>query len=378
MTTPLYRQHNAPPKPPDGCHLGLWYTNFFNRYNDQWTLDATAKSDWISSIAHKQCGDSTALEQQALRLLQLVQTLNGQFAICQTNWHFATGLGLPHPVENGLAWHPTLGVPFIAGSGMKGLLRAWVEVWDETDRAQRLINWFGEQEQAGQLIFFDAIPTKLVRLTTDIMTPHWGKWYEQGHDIPGQTMATVLKQPDRLPADWHEPVPVPFLAVKPNTPFFVAVAARNNDHKLAQTALNALIDALQWLGAGAKTAAGYGHMIRDESAEQYLLAQLAKAEKERQRLLEEQQQAEQIQQLPDFIQVVIQESPPEEDYITLSNALKKGRWQNNREQEQQVAEYTKKRMQEAGKWKETSNAKNPKKDKDHQRTEAVNKICRNV
>lgn len=371
--TPLYLQHNAPPKPPDNCHLGLWYTNFFNRYNDRWTLDATAKSDWISSIAHKVCGDSNALEQQASRLLQLIKALNGQFAICQTNWHFATGLGLPHPVENGLAWHPTLGVPFLAGSAMKGLLRAWVEVWDETDRAQRLINWFGEQEQAGQLIFFDAIPTKPVRLTTDIMTPHYGKWYEQGHDIQ-ETMATVLEKPDRLPADWHEPVPVPFLAVKPNTPFFVAVAARNKDHQLAQTALNALTDALQWLGAGAKTAAGYGHMIRDEGTEQYLLEQLAKAETERQRLLKKQQQAEQIQQLPSFIAEVIQQPSQEADYLRLLKALDtERRWQDNREQEQQVAEYIKKRLKDEKKWKESSSKKNPQKDKPYQQTLTVMK-----
>jgi len=293
---PLYQSlqgDNAPKTPHKDCHLGLWYTRFFNRYNAQWTLKDTAKQEWVSSLANKRCGDATTLEQQTLRLLRLVNALEGQIAVCKTTWHFATGLGLPHPVENGLAWHPTLGVPFLAGSAMKGLLRAWVEVWDDSlsdeERLQRRRTWFGmvkgeegdEQDQAGKLIFFDVIPIEPVGLTADIMTPHYGKWYEQGHEIKGHDMATLLQHPERLPADWHEPVPVPFLAVK-HAQFLVAVAARDAKKKeLANAALESMIAALHWIGAGAKTAAGYGHFVRNETAENDLRQKQQQKEEEK-------------------------------------------------------------------------------------------------
>jgi CRISPR-associated protein Cmr6 len=183
---------------------------------------------------------------------------------------------LPHPVENGMAWHHTLGVPFLAGSSIKGLLRAWVEGgWnDELDSKQtveRRQNWFGmvkeddTEDKAGQLIFFDAIPIESVKLTSDIMTPHYGDWYAEGDKISG------LCEHKRIPADWHDPVPVPFLAVK-KAKFLVTIVARDkNNDKEAQLALQELVKALQWLGAGAKTAAGYGHLVRNSGEEEYLL-----------------------------------------------------------------------------------------------------------
>jgi CRISPR-associated protein Cmr6 len=51
------------------------------------------------------------------------------------DWHrdaeliapLATGLGNPHPVENGFAFLPPYGVPYLAGSGVKGVLRRAAE-----------------------------------------------------------------------------------------------------------------------------------------------------------------------------------------------------------------------------------------------------------
>jgi CRISPR-associated protein Cmr6 len=34
-------------------------------------------------------------------------------------------------VENGFLWHPTLGVPYLPGAAVKGLVRAYVEHWDD-------------------------------------------------------------------------------------------------------------------------------------------------------------------------------------------------------------------------------------------------------
>ena len=292
-------------------HFGLWFTRFFNEYNNEWEVPKDGKTTWINSITYnkyKECGDTKALEKYKLRTLNLIKTLKNKpelhpedFAICETNWNFVTGMGLPHPVENGMSWHHTLGVPYLAGSSIKGLLRAWVEGgWNEDlneeQTKKRRRDWFGmvkgedgdDKDQAGQLIFFDAIPIAPVKLIPDIMTPHYGDWYAEGGNI-----SNIQNQPERIPADWHDPVPVPFLAVK-DAKFLVTVAARdkNNDSE-AKEALKELVQALEWLGAGAKTAAGYGHLNRKTEEEQNILQEfgeketVAKKEAEKKKILNE-------------------------------------------------------------------------------------------
>jgi CRISPR-associated protein Cmr6 len=274
MNLPLYRQR-APDELPDGGHRGLWYDRFFNRYNADWTIPEDGKSSWIKDNA-KQVGENSVLEIAAQRHLALITALGGHGAVFKTDWHFATGLGLPHPVENGLVWHHTLGVPYLAGSGVKGLVKAWVEVWDEsldaTDKAQRLRDWFGDLQQAGRFRFFDALPIAPVQLAPDIMTPHQGKWYEQGGEIDDWR-----RDPDKVPADWHAPVPVPFLVVKQARLLFGIAPRRPSDADALSDVFSALKQALDWLGAGAKTAAGYGRMIEDTAATDGLKQDAAKA-----------------------------------------------------------------------------------------------------
>jgi len=82
---------------------------------------------------------------------------------------FATGLGREHPIENGFAWHPALGTPFLSGSSVKGLVRAWAATWLEPTAAQfpgfsaRAIRGKFRPTSAG-VIFFDALPGKPVKL----------------------------------------------------------------------------------------------------------------------------------------------------------------------------------------------------------------------
>lgn len=266
MERPIYNDARAATLEDKG-NRGLWYTRFFDHYQADWTLQDEAKKDWVCSNA-KPSGDRQQLDNQALRQLDLLAALGGHAAVFKTDWHFATGLGLPHPVENGLAWHPTLGVPYLAGSGVKGLVKAWVEVWDESltteaDRTQRSERWFGttagEAGTAGAFLFFDALPIVPVLLTADVMTPHLGKWYEQGDEL------TAALEPERLPADWHDPVPVPFLVVKQAQLLFGIAPRRPEYAAELPDVMQALEQALNWLGAGAKTAAGYGQMQRDDT-----------------------------------------------------------------------------------------------------------------
>lgn len=310
MTTPLYLGHQMPSLPNTG-HKGLWFDRFFNQYDHSWTITKAnpqqgldeGKKRWIKTVVGP-CGDNDLLHTACRRQEELCRRLGGQILECNTTWHFATGLGNPHPVENGFAWHPTLGVPYLTGAAVKGLLRAWVEKWldvggsndDECQqtRLATLYRWFGSEDidpkvrrdlrkggfippgegnasdtEAGMFIFFDAIPTVPVKLACDVMTPHYGEWYQSGGNIQN-----IDSEPSKVPADWHSPVPVPFLVVK-KANFLFCIAPRRVPHDDAEKAtlakelagaMQALTDALQYLGAGTKTATGYGRMEVDEAA----------------------------------------------------------------------------------------------------------------
>ena len=293
MNLPLYAESRTElPSLGTNGHHGLWFERFFNQYDASWKVLDQGKSAWIKQVAGS-CGNPDELQRHAVSLAERLAFLGGAYRGFETDWHFATGLGHPHPVENGFLWHPTLGVPYLPGAAVKGLVRAYVEHWDDSldgePRKERLRAWFGTAakgdvpEQAGELIFFDALPVDKVTLAQDVMTPHYGKWYEQGGDITDPT-----HEPEKVPADWHDPVPVPFLVVKKNAKFLFAIAPRRPACRdQVQPALEALQNALDWLGAGAKTAVGYGRMKSAPDVLAMLKGWLADHEREARRIRED-------------------------------------------------------------------------------------------
>ncbi|NLY39814.1 MAG: type III-B CRISPR module RAMP protein Cmr6 [Firmicutes bacterium] len=270
MSLPLYRleeehererfisQHKG--------NTGLKFHKYFTHWNTgEWKIEAGAKFDWIKKISQHPAGDKSLLDVAAERLVDLIDALQGVFRCYKTIWRFATGLGLNHPIENGMAWHHTLGVPYLPGSSLKGLIRAWVEQWLEhsKDDINRI---FGSQETGsnnepigvGSVIFFDALPVAPVRLTVDVMTPHYQKYYS-GNEAPG---------------DWQDPNPIPFLTVADQQVFLFAVAPRKREAVENQSDLEKVLQwldqALENIGAGAKTAVGYGRFERCEQEENKL------------------------------------------------------------------------------------------------------------
>ncbi|MGI9211319.1 MAG: type III-B CRISPR module RAMP protein Cmr6, partial [Methylococcaceae bacterium] len=277
MTRPLYAAAAHEAKPTSGdWHKGLWYERFVDIYaqnGSAWSIPKpvdgnSPKSIWIEKVTGP-TGNTKELERHALNLLGRVAWLKGELGVFKSDWNFVTGLGNPHPVENGFLWHPTLGVPYLPGSSVKGLLRAWVEHWDDTltpdIKKARCLTWFGTEakedipDQTGRLIFFDALPVKEVTLAQDVMTPHYGDWYEQGGEIGNANV-----EHNKVPADWHDPVPVPFLVVKEASWLFAIAPRKPEDQAEAKNAMVQLKQALEWLGAGAKTAVGYGRMLEDK------------------------------------------------------------------------------------------------------------------
>jgi len=289
---PLYKGVEHPKKYLQG-HKGLWFERFFQQYyydennpqdDKNWTLNEknqhpddqnteSTKYAWINTVAGGQCGSNEALKHHALQQLHLGENLQAEYFVAKNTWNFAVGMGNNHPVENGFSWHPSLGVPYLTGAAVKGLLRTWIEQWSDLNpekRHEKCQRWFGSEEkdpeylsknsdakayQTGSVIFFDALPICPVTLSCDIMTPHRGKWYSQGDDINAENRI------DTLPADWHNPTPIPFLVVQ-EIYLHISIAPRPCAEPILKEELLELLNdvqmALEFLGAGAKTATGYG------------------------------------------------------------------------------------------------------------------------
>jgi CRISPR-associated protein Cmr6 len=286
---------NQREKCPETAHAGLWYDRFFSYYDKDWNIPADdeqekikGKTAWVNTVAGL-VGNRSKLEAYNKQQHALLKTLEAPSPlVMSTDWHFVTGLGNNHPVENGFAWHHTLGVPYLTGAAVKGMVRAWCEVWEGMDD-ESMIQWFGptmedikkkraEKACVGELIFFDAVPAAPVKLKADIMTPHYGKWYSDGASNPDT--------PETIPADWYDPNPVPFLVVDKGASFQFAVAKRVKDSSIdLSEVMKTLREALEWIGAGAKTAAGYGRFSESIEAKR----QREREQKEAVRLKQEKQ-----------------------------------------------------------------------------------------
>jgi len=275
MTLPLYSANlTHPSRYPGGGNAGLWYDKFCDTWRQEggiWTLAAREKGkspklEWIAKVSGKGVGDRDLLKEicaRQSRLLKECYRPDAEPLLFHTEWRFVTGLGRQHPVENGFAWHQTLGVPYLPGSSVKGMVRNWAVCWEEKVDAEEVKRIFGPRNDkskkdsshevmAGSVIFLDALPVEPVKLEADVMTPHYGDYYANGAP----------------PGDWMSPNPIPFLVVAPNQTFQFAIIPRpgtDTGKEDVERAQQWLEEALTQIGAGAKTAVGYGVFRADVS-----------------------------------------------------------------------------------------------------------------
>jgi CRISPR/Cas system CMR subunit Cmr6 (Cas7 group RAMP superfamily) len=189
----------------------------------------------------------------------------------EPEWRLAVGHGnKANAYETGLALHGTYGWPVIPGSALKGLAAAWASSESSGADAQDLLRVLGSprpgaplsaggsaapvgaspaaRARQGTVRFLDAIPDgNPVAVLTDVLTPHVKPYYDS---LASGTAAPVP------PAEYHNPVPVTFLTVRGG----YAVDLYGPDEKDVALAAEWLINAGDELGAGAKTAAGYGYL----------------------------------------------------------------------------------------------------------------------
>jgi len=270
---PLYEANQTPKLTLPAFHTsktynsGLRFNKFCNQWQADWTLKLSSSSsnnpklDWINKFTNPKQphGQQSQLNALIKRRNKLVERQAGVENYFKTQGAFTTGMGNPHPVENGFTWHHILGTPYLTGSSVKGMVRAWCEQWlddeDFKDETQEIAckRIFGSDKESkdnntGSVVFHDVIPAAPVRLKAEIMTPHYSEYYQSAeNDITP-------------PGDWLNPIPIPFLAVEKEQMFHFMITPRTSQYKAdTEQCMQWLKDALQYTGAGAKTASGYGY-----------------------------------------------------------------------------------------------------------------------
>lgn len=271
----------------DDCPPGHRFGLYFDGWEADWRKpsDKTPAFKTVAGALPQHSRDAlTAIRQrQALLATQLGDTVFSHPA--RLTAPLATGLGNEHPLENGFAFLNPHGLPYLAGSGVKGVLRRAAEElesgeWgDAAGWSQTAIDaLFGLETESGDtqatrtrgaLVFWDLFfqpPANKAALSVEIMTPHHSGYLQNGGTPHGN----------------ESPNPIPFLAipagcectlyVQCNPALIPAEAAEL--HQGWQALVEAAVEhAGEWLGFGAKTAVGYGRLGIDPKAQAERAAQ---------------------------------------------------------------------------------------------------------
>lgn len=335
-------------------HAGLYYDKFFCnwlREDGYWSLKnkdgRSPKQEWINETAKRTVGDAGLLSEYRRRIAQLVTVRGGRVWVYKTEERLLTGTGRSHPVENGFVWHPTLGVPYLPGSSIKGLI-------GQPDREMVL----GSRARVGRVICLDAIPTGPVKLEADVMTPHYSPWSE-----------------DNPPGDWRSPTPIPFLTVAPGAVFLLAAFPRAKHDIDGVTSVGRwLEEALTDGGAGAKTAVGYGRMKLATGADVQWLHDIRRQSELALQSRLDQQRLAQMDPLDREIEEIASKSkdPNIKPWVLWLKELERGRWPDPN-QAKAIAQRIRAAMEADGSWRPQSHAKNPAKDHGYQATSSVMK-----
>jgi CRISPR type III-B/RAMP module RAMP protein Cmr6 len=237
------------------------------------------KGEWLSRILNAGINSSNQnnhfdpqfARQVYERWKAMLRSFNVTSFELAIDWRMVVGLGGETVLETDLTLHHLYGIPVIPGSALKGLTRAYAasekkqffvpsKASEEERRASEKVeddhpdlkSIFGEQDKAGTVIFFDAMPVHgKAQYEVDVMNPHYPDYYR-----------SLESKKITPPANDQSPNPVMFLTVA-HTTFAFAIAPRdphNEKHRADATeARTWLREALQKYGVGGKTSAGYGY-----------------------------------------------------------------------------------------------------------------------
>ncbi len=230
---------------------------FFDPANDR--LDDEGKRAMLRWACEHKLGQQadlvTAVAKRRAAALRAMPASRPHLRLqAEPEWRLVTGLGdKANAHEIGLALHGTYGWPVIPGSSLKGLAAAWARENVPLADVQRVLGTprpGGRHDDTarGTVCFLDAIPAgQPAEVLADVLTPHVKPYYDR---------LAAGADPLVPPAEYHNPVPLPFLTVGGT----YALDLYGTDRGDLELAAGWLAKAGDDLGAGAKTAAGYGYL----------------------------------------------------------------------------------------------------------------------
>ena len=242
-------------------NVGLFFNKFANSW--KWPVNGMPEYDpqqkdansWIAKFHELKVGDKDQISEYARRTIELVKRQDGLVIGLTNITRFVTGTGLSHPSNNGFAWHPVLGTPYMPGSGVKGMMSAyWAEEFEDRAEHKKIFGTAGNAS-VGLFEFTDLIPCTAPKLAVEILTPHISEYLKsEGKFAPG---------------DWESPIPIQFLAVDKNQSWLVAVIPtkrfnKQTDGELFERVKTKLAEAFLDMGAGAKTEIGMGSFAENK------------------------------------------------------------------------------------------------------------------
>ncbi|MFA4647647.1 type III-B CRISPR module RAMP protein Cmr6 [Pyrococcus kukulkanii] len=242
----------------------------------------------------------------------LLKSIKAEWVVLTTKSRLVVGLGDESIYETSIRLLRNYGVPYIPGSAIKGVTRAWsIEMLAEllegadgfskdfferagevqellskgdadgfpdkakvpshaSEELNEFLSAFGVRADPGS----DVDLRKIVKDLVDI----FGTQDKEGSivffdalpdpdnlksifewDIMNPHYGPYYQQNDKPPGDWYDPVPVIFLTVKSGVEFLFAVAQSSTAKKdLKRVAQELMVGALKYHGVGAKTSLGYG------------------------------------------------------------------------------------------------------------------------
>ncbi len=262
------------------ANAGLVFWRYPKVWRNNRLVEGREYGKWLKSFVRDYSGQKTEQEWLLRSLLERYETLGEGRTFLPTG-PVVTGLGADHPTNNGFSFHAVLGIPWLPGSSVKGLCRAGAILLDgqESRRVRDLLGFAtdtagGTQSTAsrGKVVFLGALPTAWPKLHVDIVNPHYPEYYQdQSKERPGarkgQSKGNIRT---KIPSPIEDPVPSPFLVVSPETQFrfwlreVPGASLAKEDWEQVWEWLEAGLD---YLGIGAKTAAGYGHMTRETAGQ---------------------------------------------------------------------------------------------------------------
>lgn len=165
-----------------------------------------------------------------------------------------SGMGYTHPTETGITLDHNMGIPYLPAASIKGLVRAarrfecgYMDENHDDDPETKIPLIFGDEKNMGRVMFMDAYPVKPPKIEVEIITPHYSDYYSKKKLPPG-------------PGDWMAPVLIKFLAVAAGTEYIfrALVDKKYATQEMLDSIKATYVQALCDVGAGAKTAVGYG------------------------------------------------------------------------------------------------------------------------